>query len=92
MLWQKYSIRSIATALNRSASTISREINRSLPEQHRRYTPRLAYEKAIRNRKKIRGQGKLAESYQLRLYTVSQLKSGWSPEYSPIAKIYYIKI
>ncbi len=79
LLWQKSSIRSIATELGRNPSTISREISRNIPAKQRRYTPRLAHERAIKKRK-IRGQGKLAESYYLRLYVSSQLKAGWSPE------------
>lgn len=78
-LWQKASIRLIATELGRSPSTIAREIKRNIPTQHRRYTPRLAHERALKNRS-IRGQGKLAKSCHLRLYVHSQLKAGWSPE------------
>jgi IS30 family transposase len=42
MLWQKSSIRTIATALGRNPSSVSREIKRNPPPIHLRYTPRLA--------------------------------------------------
>ena len=55
MLWQKASTRAIASALNRSPSSISREINRNLDTiGRRRYTPRTAHERALKKRK-IRG-------------------------------------
>lgn len=79
LLWQNASIRSIATGLGRSPATIAREIRRNLPSQQKQYTPRLAHARALKKRK-IRGLGKLAESYRLRLYVNSQLKAGWSPE------------
>ena len=45
-LWQGKSLRSIANELSRSPATISRELKRNCPLQKRRYTPRLAQEKA----------------------------------------------
>ena len=51
-LWQKASIRTIAAALGRSASSISREIKRNMDSiGRRRYIPRTAHERALINRK-----------------------------------------
>jgi len=49
MLWKKQSVRTIAKALNRSPSSISREVDRNKPSERRAYTPRLAQERAIIN-------------------------------------------
>jgi IS30 family transposase len=79
MLWKKQSVRTIAKALNRSPSSISREIDRNQPPKRRVYTPRLAQERAIINRSK-RGERKLLKSSELREHVISHLKLGWSPE------------
>ena len=79
MLWKKQSVRVISKALNRSPSSISREIDRNKPPERRVYTPRLAHERAIINRSK-RGERKLIENSVLREYVISHLKLGWSPE------------
>lgn len=79
MLWQKSSIRSIAKEIGRSPSSISREIKRNIPLRKRRYTPRLAQERALKNRKN-RGEKKLIANEELRKYMISKLKAGWSPE------------
>lgn len=79
MLWQKSSIRTIATVIGRSLSSVSREIKRNRPPERNQYTPRVAHERALSYRKR-RGQRKLERSVALREYTVSHLKLGWSPE------------
>ena len=79
LLWQKSSIRAIARAIGRSPASVSREIKRNLPPLHRRYTPRLAHERAIAHRKH-RGRKERLKSATLREYVVSHLKLGWSPE------------
>jgi IS30 family transposase len=79
MLWKKQSVRTIAKALNRSPSSVFREIDRNKPPERRVYTPRLAQERAIINRSK-RGERKLLKSSRLREYVISHLKLGWSPE------------
>jgi IS30 family transposase len=79
MLWQKSSIRTIATALNRNPSTISREIARNKPPQRNLYTPRLANERAVKKRSS-RGREQKLKNDVLREYAVSKLKLGWSPE------------
>lgn len=79
MLWQKSSIRNIATALNRSPSSVSREIHRNLPPIHYRYAPRLAHERALIKRKR-RGRIDRLKNQQVRDYVVFHLKKRWSPE------------
>lgn len=78
-LWEKESIRSIGKRLGRSPATISREITKNLPEEQRRYTPRLANERALENRTK-RGRVDRLKNETIRTYVVEHLKLGWSPE------------
>lgn len=77
-LWKKKSIRSIACSLGRSPSSIAREIKRNIPLQ-RRYTPRLAQEKALLKRQS-RGRKLRLKSRFIRRYVIDHLKSGYSPE------------
>ncbi|MFC1613287.1 IS30 family transposase [Patescibacteria group bacterium] len=79
MLWQKASIRTIAKVINRNPSSVSREIKRNIPPERKRYTPRLAHERALDYRKH-RGREQRLKNDKLRGYVVSQLKIGWSPE------------
>lgn len=79
LLWQKASIRTIAKALGRSPSSVSREIQRNKPPERNRYTPRLAHERALAHRKH-RGKRKLETHAPLRAYVRHHLKIGWSPE------------
>ena len=78
MMWQKASVRTIAKVLNRSPSSVSREINRSVPLQ-RSYRPRLANERALKKRKN-RGRKLRLKNQFIRRYVVSSLKDGFSPE------------
>ena len=78
-LWEKRSIRSIASELNRSPSSVSREIQKNLPPQHFLYTPRVAHEKALRKRKS-RGRTERLKNDTVREYVVFHLKLRWSPE------------
>lgn len=79
LLWQKSSIRSIATALKRSPSSVSREIRRNLPPIHYRYASRLAHERALVKRK-IRGRTERLKNDRVRDYVIFYLKKRWSPE------------
>ena len=80
MLWQKQSVRDMAKELNRSPSSISREINKSRRSDGKRfYIPRAAHERAIQNRS-IRGERRLVKNERLRDYVIKHLKLGWSPE------------
>lgn len=78
LLWQKASIRVIAKAIGRCPSSVSREIKRNIPTK-RRYTPRLANERAIIKRAS-RGRKLRLKSGFIRRYVVTGLKSGLSPE------------
>ncbi len=79
MLWEKKSIRTIAKIINRSPSTISREINKNFIPYGKRYIPRIAHRKALTNRKN-RGRKDRLKNQQIRDYVVNQLKEKWSPE------------
>ena len=78
-LWERRSIRSIALKLRRSPASVSREIQRNLPPERFLYTPRLAHEKALKNRK-IRGREERLKNTSVRSYVISHLKRRWSPE------------
>lgn len=79
MRWEKQSIRTIASALGRSHSSVSREINRNKPPMRRVYTPRLAHERALKNRTR-RGREQRLKNDHVRCHVAAQLKLGWSPE------------
>ena len=79
LLWQKSSIRHIARVLDRSPSSVSREIKRNNPPHRHRYTPRVAHARALLYRKR-RGRMKLEKDAVLRAHVISHLKLGWSPE------------
>lgn len=69
----------MAEALNRSPSSISRELRRNFPPQHKVYAPRLAHERALEKRKS-RGRKDRLKNETIRAYVVNHLKLGWSPE------------
>jgi IS30 family transposase len=80
MLWQKASIRDIAGAIGRSPSSVSREMRRNRPPQRNVYTPRLAHERALGNRKQRGRKERLKDSF-IRNYVIACLKERrWSPE------------
>ncbi len=78
-LWDKKSVRSIAKELNRSPSSVSREINRNVPSNHRKYPPYVANERALEKRKN-RGRHDRLKNEAIRAYVIGRLKEGWSPE------------
>jgi transposase, IS30 family len=78
LVWQKTSIRTIAKVLNRSPSSVSREINRTIPLK-RSYKPRVAHSKALQKRES-RGRKLRLKSGFIRRYVLAGLKSGLSPE------------
>jgi IS30 family transposase len=79
LFWQKKSIRYIAEVLERSPSSISRELQRNYPKEHKVYTPRLANERAV-FKSTQRGREKRLKNDTTRSYVVSHLKLGYSPE------------
>lgn len=78
-LWEKRSIRWIAGGLKRSPSSVAREVHRNFPPLHRRYTPRLAHERALIKRHS-RGRTERLKDEVIRTYVVAHLKERWSPE------------
>lgn len=79
MLWRKVSLRNIAAMLGRSPSSICRELRRNYPPEHKRYTPRLANERALAKRK-CRGRKERLKNDRIRSYVVKHLTERWSPE------------
>jgi len=80
MLWQKQSARTIAKELDRSPSSISREVNKNRRSDGKRlYIPRTAHERAIIKRSS-RGERRMVQNSRLRDYVINHLKLGWSPE------------
>lgn len=69
----------MAKALNRSPSSISRELKRNFPDCRNAYTPRVAHERALIKRKS-RGRHDRLKSGAIRAYVTTHLKEGWSPE------------
>jgi IS30 family transposase len=78
MLWGKASIRSIAKALGRSHTSISREVRRCDLRAYM-YKSRLGHERALLKRKS-RGRKDRLKSEAVRSYVVLHLKERWSPE------------
>ena len=78
-LWHKESVRSIARRLGRSHTSLVREIRRNKPLLFRRYTPRLAHERALAYRKRRGRTGRL-KNERIRQYVVTRLRERWSPE------------
>ena len=79
MWWERKSIRSMAKALNRSPSSVSRELQRNFPRERRVYTSRLANERA-RIKRKSRGRPNRLKNDRIRSYVIFHLKKRWSPE------------
>ena len=78
-LWEKRSIRDIAKELDRSPSTIARELGRTFPAIQRRYGSRIAQERAEQKRSS-RGRKDRLKNDIIRTYVVDKLKNGYSPE------------
>lgn len=78
-MWEKRSIRWIAEKLKRSPSSVAREVNKNFPKKFRRYTPRLAHERALKKRHS-RGRDQRLKSDRIRKYVIEHLKLRWSPE------------
>ena len=79
MWWERKSMRSIAEALGRSHTSVSREMKRNFPKEYKVYTPRLADVRAQKKRKE-RGRKDRLKNEMVRSYVVSHLKRRWSPE------------
>jgi IS30 family transposase len=77
--WERKSVRYIAGVLGRSPSSVSRELRRNFPLEHKVYTPRIAHERALEKRKS-RGRKDRLKNDVVRTYVVTRLKERWSPE------------
>lgn len=62
----------------RKSSQLSPKLKKNCP-QIKRYTPRLAQERAIKNTHS-RGREKRLKNEQIREYVITHLKEGWSPK------------
>ncbi len=78
-LWARKSLREIGRELGRSPSTISRELQRNIPGEQRRYVPRLAHQR-FTQRIKARGHRPRLKHAVIRQYVIKQMKE---EEYSP---------
>lgn len=78
-LWDGQSLRGIARDLGRNPSTISRELQRNIRGEQRRYVPRLANERAHERIRK-RGRRERLKHPCIREYVITKLKEDYSPE------------
>lgn len=78
MLWEKKSIRSIAKKINRSPSSVSREIKKNISGRNI-YTPRASHNRALEKRTS-RGRKDRLKNQEIRAYVIIHLKKKWSPE------------
>jgi len=77
--WERKPIREMARALGRSPSSVSRELRRNFPSEHKVYAPRLAHERALKSRRS-RGRKERLRNERIRAYVIEKLKIRWSPE------------
>ena len=75
-----YSLRTIATILSRSPSSISREIRQSGVVELKYYRAIFAQQHSNKTRHKLRKNRKLANNALLRKFVLSHLTRNWSPE------------
>ncbi|MEU7731499.1 IS30 family transposase [Streptomyces sp. NPDC040724] len=78
-VWAKVPVRRIAAELERSPSTISREIRRNRHPTNGQYRPHAAEARAESRRPRPKP-GKIAQSPELREYVQERLGRRWSPE------------
>lgn len=79
MWWERRSVRFMAKALNRSPSSVSRELKQNFPSCRNAYTPRVAHARAL-NKRKSRGRQNRLKNDRIRQYVIFHLKKRWSPE------------
>jgi len=79
MLWEKKSMRDIAKELGRSPSSISRELARNTTPVRKRYSPRIAQQRA-RKKTKSRGREQRLKNQEIREYVEEKLRLRWPPE------------
>ena len=69
----------MARIIGRSPGTISRELRRNFPLEHKVYAPRQAHERALKSRRS-RGRKERLRNEKVRTYVIEKLKLRWSPE------------
>lgn len=79
MLAEKESLRKIAQALGRNASSISRELQRNASGEYRLYLSHRADMRAVHRRKLASSRPRLKNA-RVRSYVSAKLREGWSPE------------
>ena len=77
---QNCSIRHIATVLERSPSTVSREFKRPETVMHKSYYYAVSTIENIRKKKLNMRKTRICDNRTIREYIVKKLKLGWSPE------------
>ena len=76
-----YSVRSIASVMNRSPSTISRELRRNVFHKEKKYDPHRANHKAYVRKKYSRFEWKkINKDKELKEFIISCLKCHWNPD------------
>lgn len=70
----------IAKILGRDKSTIHRELTRNKHKKFNQYLPDTAQRKANRRKKQGRKRNYLEKDPELKIFVLTQLKLGWSPE------------
>ncbi len=79
MLAQGFSLRAIARKLNRSPSTLSRELNRN-SNKDKKYSASTAEKRYRKRRKNCGKKPVLLKNNSLKDYVITNLINGWSPE------------
>jgi IS30 family transposase len=74
-----HTIRAIAAELDRSPSTVSREVRRNRHPLSARYLPFGAHRRSLERRRRPKA-GKLARNLELRAFVQEHLDKRWSPE------------
>ncbi len=79
MLLEKKSLGDVAKALDRSKSTISRELKRNSSPEYKRYLSHRAHGRAVVRRKQASKRPRLKDA-RIISYVRAKLNEGWSPE------------
>ena len=78
-LWKGESLRTIAGRLGRFHTSLGRELSKNESPVQGQYTPRIAHNRAIKQRES-RGRIERLKNERIRSYVVKNLRLGWSPE------------
>lgn len=78
-IWKGESLRTIAERLGRSHTSLSRELAKNESPIKKQYTPRIAHDRALKQRE-FRGRIERLKNERIRSYAIKHMKIGWSPE------------